>query len=75
MQYYVIYKCHLCGQLIRYGKPQEVPYEKLPELCARVVSSQQFMGNPYLYQAPMQIPHKCKDGSCGMAYFAGFRPA
>lgn len=74
MAYYnVVYKCQLCGGLLLYGKAQGVPYEQLPELCRRVVFNQMFMSNPDLYQAPMQIPHRCSDGNCGMAYFAGFR--
>lgn len=59
---------------IVFGEPTEIPYDALPALCAKVVGNQQFLGNPYLYQAPMQIPHKCLDGSCGMAYFSGFKP-
>lgn len=74
-KYYVTYKCTLCGQLMVYGGAKEVPYDSLPELCYRVVQNQMFMGNQDLYQAPMQMPHKCKDGGCGMAYFAGFKKA
>lgn len=74
MAYYnVVYKCQLCGGLLLYGKAQDVPYEQLPELCRKVVFNQMFMSNPDLYRAPMQIPHRCSDGNCGMAYFAGFR--
>jgi hypothetical protein len=72
LEYIAVYKCQLCGTLLTYGDPKEIPYEVLPEICAKVIQNQQFAGNPYLYQAPMQIPHKCKDGNCGMAYFAGF---
>ena len=71
--YHAVYKCQLCGRLLLYGKAQDVPYEQLPELCREVVFNQMFMSNPDLYQAPMQIPHRCSDGNCGMAYFAGFR--
>lgn len=69
-----IYKCSLCGALLKGGKPMEADYNKLPEMCASVVKNQQFIGSP-LFQVPMQIPHKCQDGygSCGMAYFAGFK--
>ena len=72
--YHATYKCPLCGTLILYGEARPVPYDKLPELCAKVVKNQQFIGT-MLYQAPMHIPHKCADGSCGMAYFAGFKEA
>ena len=72
MKYSAIYKCALCGQLIRYGDPNEVPYNKLPKLLGRAIRNQLFAGNPALHEAPMNIPHNCKDGSGGMAYFAGF---
>lgn len=74
MAYYnAVYKCPLCGKLLLYGEAQDVSYEQLPELCRNVVFNQAFMGNPYLYQVPMQTPHQCSDGNCGLAYFAGFR--
>ena len=72
MKYSAIYKCPLCGQLIRYGQPHEVPYDELPRLLGKVVQNQLFAGNPVLHEAPMHIPHKCQDGSAGLACFAGF---
>lgn len=75
MKYAAIYICPLCGTKMVYGKPQEVPYNSLPELCARVVQNQMFMGNPALYQAPMYVPHRCKNGAAGLARFSGFEPA
>lgn len=72
MTYIAVYKCPLCGELQRYGNPAEIPYNELPVLCAQVVNNQQFAGNPYLYKAPMYLPHKCSNGNCGMSYFAGF---
>lgn len=72
MKYAATYKCQLCDRLIQYGEAKEIPYEELPELCAKVIKNQMFAGNQYLYHAPMQIPHKCKNGNGGMAYFAGF---
>lgn len=71
--YYAAYKCPLCGATIRYGEPTEIPYDALPGLCGQVVRNQTFINNPALYTAPMQVPHKCPDGSCGLAYFAGFK--
>ena len=73
MKYFATYRCALCNSLVTYGDPQEVPYGKLPELLGRFEREQVFAGNPYLHTAPAKIPHKCKDGSAGMAYFAGFR--
>lgn len=72
-KYRAVYKCPLCGRTLLYGEPREVPYEKLPDMLGMVIRNQQFAGNPYLYQAPMQIPCKCPDGSAGLAQFAGFR--
>lgn len=72
-KYAAVYKCPLCGTVFRIGKSVEVPYDKLPELCAMVVKNQQFLGNPYLYQAPMHVPHKCSNGDCGLAPFIGFK--
>ena len=74
-KYYAVYKCQLCGTPLGYGEAKEIPYDKLPELLGKVIQSQQFANNPYLQTAPMHIPHKCKDGSAGLAYFAGFRKA
>lgn len=74
-RYYAMYKCQLCGALLRYGEPHEIPYDKLPELLGMVIRRQHLASNPYLNTAPMQVPCKCKDGSAGMAYFAGFKKA
>ena len=71
-KYYASYKCPLCGKLMIYGEPHEIAYNDLPKLAGMVVKNQMFMGNPALYQAPMHVPCKCPDGSCGLAAFAGF---
>lgn len=70
-KYVALYKCPLCGEQLAPGSPTEIPHDKLPELLAAVVKQQLFLGSP-LYNAPMHIPHKCKDSSAGLAYFAGF---
>ncbi len=70
--YYATYKCPLCGTIIRCGNPADVPQDKLPEILGMVVRNQMMQGNPALHQAPMYIPHKCKDGNAGLAVFAGF---
>lgn len=74
-KYYPAYKCPLCGSLLQAGDPVEIPYDKLPEYLGVFIRNQQFAGNPYLHQVPMHIPCKCKDGSAGLAFFAGFRIA
>lgn len=72
-KYYAVYKCPLCGALLRSGEAQEVPYDRLPELCGRFMLDQRFAGNPYLHTASSHVPCKCADGSCGLASFAGFK--
>lgn len=72
-RYKAVYKCPLCNELFSIGNSVEIPYNSLPELCAKVIRNQHFAGNPYLYQAPMHVPHQCSDGNCGLAIFAGFK--
>lgn len=71
-KYRAAYKCPLCGSIFCTGDATEIPYDELPILLGKVIRNQKFAGNPYLYQAPMHIPHKCRDGSAGLAQFAGF---
>lgn len=68
-----VYKCPLCGRLQSPSPAQEVPRDLLPGLCGKVIQNQTFAGNPWLHQVPIQIPCRCPDGSCGMAWFAGFK--
>lgn len=73
-KYYAIYKCPLCGTLLKTTENTiEIPYDELPKLLGKYIRTQQFAGNPYLYEAPSHIPCKCKDGSAGLAAFAGFK--
>lgn len=71
-KYQTVYKCPLCGDLVADSEAQEIPYEALPKLIDKVVKNQQFAGNPYLYEAAMYKKHFCKNGSVGLAFFAGF---
>ena len=71
-RYEVRYRCQLCGQVFRTGNQTEVTEAQIPKLLARVVTNQQFIGTA-LYQAPQYIPHKCPDGSGGLASFIGFK--
>ncbi len=72
-KYTPVYKCGLCGDMIPYGTPQEVPSEKLNELISRVIRNQQVFNNPALYQFPMHLIHHCdKVRGCGIATFVGF---
>ena len=71
--YAVIYKCSLCDRLVSTNKGFEASEDQLPEYLGKVVRNQKFLGNLFLYSVPMQIPHKCEDGSAGLAVFAGFK--
>lgn len=72
-KYQAVYKCPLCGTLLRWKEPQEAPYDALAALCGKFVGVQRFASNPAFDIPPAQVPCKCKDGSCGMATFAGFK--
>lgn len=72
MMHRAAYKCPLCGSVLLYGDAKEIPYNELPTLLGMVINNQQFAGNPYLHKVPMHIPHRCPDGSAGLAAFAGF---
>ena len=71
-KYETRYRCQMCGQEIRQGNQTEVPYDQIPKLLGQVVANQQFIGTA-LWQAPMYLPHKCPDGSGGLAAFIGFK--
>lgn len=73
-EYYPVYKCPLCGATIKADGSRRIPYDDLPALCGQIVRLQQVAHNPYLADGIplMNIPHKCPDGGCGLAQFAGF---
>lgn len=71
-RYKAVYKCPLCGALISNGKIQDVNYNDLPKLLGKVILNQEFVKNPYLYEAPMYILCNCSNGNAGLAAFAGF---
>ena len=72
MKYFAVYKCSLCGKLLRLGDSAEIPYNKLPELLGQIIKNQSFAGNPYLHKVPLYVPCKCDNEDAGLAYFAGF---
>lgn len=73
-KYYAVYKCLMCSCIFRVSDSAvEIDENNIPELLARVVKSQQFIGNQYLYNAPMYLPHHCKNGDGGLAHFIGFK--
>ena len=72
-KYRLVYRCNLCGELTICGEGHPVPHEMLADLVGKVVRNQAMIGNPYLYNAPMHMIHYCRDGSVGLATFAGFK--
>ena len=73
-KYFAMYKCQMCGAVIKYGESADLPPEAIHQLLGKVVQQNQlFAGNPALHQAQMYLPHRCKDGSGGLAVFAGFK--
>lgn len=74
-KYFPSYKCPLCDELLHNNEPLDIPYTDLTMHLFRFVQHQQLAGNPYLHQVPQYIPHACKDGSVGLAFFAGFKVA
>lgn len=73
-KYRATYKCPICDKLIAGAKVHEFEYEQLPKLLTKFIQNQQFVGNPYLYEAPMYMIHLCSNGGGGLAFFAGFIP-
>lgn len=75
MKFLAIYQCQLCGTRFHIAdKPFELNRDEGPELVAKIIRNQQMLGNPYLYEAPMNLPHDCPDGGIGIAQLAGFSP-
>ena len=72
MKYWAVYKCQLCGKLLKINDSVEISYDELPSILGKVINNQSFINNPYLYKAPMYIPCKCNNGNVGLATFAGF---
>jgi hypothetical protein len=65
MKYCPTYRCVLCGELVDFCDPIELEESCLHDLSAFILNSKT--------QMTEHITHKCKDGSTGVAYFAGFR--
>lgn len=71
MKYAAMYKCPLCGELKQYGETPESNKEPTDEQL------NVFMGGLVkkmgAIRYPLNVWHKCADGSRGFAAFAGFR--
>lgn len=69
----IVYRCAMCAETIEADTDVFIPGEQMKPFCETVTRNQRFVGNPFLHSAPMHLIHKCADGSCGVAYFAGIR--
>ena len=65
MKFRPTYRCALCGELIDFCPAIDLEESSLHDLSAFILSSKKKMTE--------HMTHKCKDGSTGVAYFAGFR--
>ena len=75
-KYYAMYKCPLCNSEFTCNKtPVEIDENEIPDLLGKFVAHQRFAHNPYLYDAPMYMVHRCGNGDGGLAPFIGFRKA
>jgi hypothetical protein len=73
-KYQAIYRCLLCGrEMTPTEKPIEMNENDVPAVLGKAVANQQFLGNPYLYEAPLHLPHKCGNGDGGLAPLIGLR--
>ena len=73
-KYFAIYKCPMCNRELKTTEnPIDMDHNDIPEMLAKIMQNQKFFGNPYLYEAPLYIPHKCKNGDGGLARLIGFR--
>ena len=72
-KYNVIYKCPMCGkEFTTQDKPVEMEEHMIPELLAKIMKNQQFLGTVF-YEAPLYLPHQCGNGDGGLAPLIGFR--
>lgn len=72
-KYFAAYKCQLCGKVVMYGEPAELPDDNAAhQLVQQFIGIQKNQSNPFVKKPPMYVPHRCKDGSAGIAMFSGF---
>lgn len=72
-KYVGVYKCELCEEFEIGEGYVEADQEFAMKMTGDVIRKQIFSGNPYLNQVPLHTIHRCKDGSAGLAIFAGFK--
>lgn len=73
-KYIALYKCLMCGEMQRLRQEADGQPEDIEALLAKTMLYQDTFGTRSdLCQVKPRIPHKCKDGSQGVAHFAGFK--
>ena len=73
-KYEARYRCQLCGREMKplKGKQTEVSEDLIPKLLDQIIIGQ-YHFDTELFITPMYQPHKCSDGSGGLAAFIGFK--
>lgn len=73
-KYIALYHCQMCGEMQRLRQEANAQPEDIVALLAKTMYLQDRLGSRSdLVQVQERIPHKCKDGSLGVAIFAGFK--
>ena len=73
--YYAVYRCPICNAICSYGQAYEMDDKVIEVIMHKAIAGLQLVGHPSLQQIPMHMMHSCKDGSKGIAVFAGFQIA
>lgn len=71
-EYYAVYKCPICNAICPYGQAYAMTDEVIELIMHKAIAGLQLVGHPSLQQIPMHMMHSCRDGSKGLAVFAGF---
>lgn len=72
-KYTPIYRCLMCNAEVHIAAPVEAKREEVEELLHDIIKRQvHFESRPELCKVPSRVQHNCKDGSLGIAHFAGF---
>jgi len=69
-EYRPVYRCRLCGEAIP-GAYSAIPFDTAMKHAKHALYTATFVDNPYLGGDKSKIMHKCRDGSVGVADFAG----
>lgn len=73
-KYYPVFKCMICGELIQEKMFLDKSIIEAREQVAAAIRRYQMFGNaPHISNIPWFATHVCKDGSIGIAEFAGLK--